>query len=162
MKGHLETQLVATAAVLFGVVFGILFLACEQREDEPDARTDTPASAKAKPDAGADAPAGANALPDSPPAPSASKATGDPRGSFTHTRNSVNRLGKQLEGFRGKATGDLGVALGELEAKQAQLMAELEAIGGENEKWDAARKKLKREVHDLRKRVHEFAGRVNG
>ncbi len=147
MKERRETLVVATTAVLFGVVFGILFLACEQREDKPDARADTPASAKAKPD--------------SPPAPSASKVAGDPRGSFNDTRSGVKSLGEQLEGFRGRTTGDLGVALGELEAKQAQLMAELERIGGQNEKWDAARAEVVGEAIDLRERVLEFSRRVN-
>ena len=147
MKGRCETLVVATAAVLFGVVFGILFLACEQREDKPDARADAPTSAKAKPD--------------SPPAPSASKAAADRRMSFNNIRSHVQELGEQIEGFRGKATGDLVAALGELEAKQAQLMVELEAIGWENEKWDAARAEFIPKAHDLRGQVGEFASRVN-
>jgi hypothetical protein len=148
MKGRRETLVVATAAVLFGVVFGILFLACEQREDKPDARADAPASAKAKPD--------------SPPAPSASKTAGRRRARFNDIRKHVQNLGEQIEGFRGKATGDLVAGLAELEAKQAQLMAELEAIGGENEeKWDAARAELVGEAHELRGQVQEFRKRVN-
>jgi len=148
MKGRSETLVMATAAVLFGVAFGILFLACEQREDEPDARADAPASAKAKPD--------------SPPAPSASRVAGDGYVSFNDIRSRVRELGVQIEGYRGKATGDLEVAFGELEAKQAQLMAELEAIGGENEKWDAARAEAVREAAlDLRSQVRSFAAKVN-
>ena len=142
MRGRRETRGVATAAILFGVVFGILFLACEQREEKPDARTDAPASAKAKSD--------------SPPAPSASKAAARPRMSFNNIRSHVQELGEQIVGFRGKATEDLEVALGELEAKQAQLMTELLRIGGENEKWDAASKELVPRAHDLRGRVQEF------
>ncbi len=146
MKGRRETLVLATAAVLFGVVFGILFLACEQREDEPDARADAPASAKAKPD--------------SPPAPSASEFPDYV--SFNDIRSKVESMGMQIERYRGEVTGDLEVALGELEAKYAQLMVELETIGGENEKWDAARAELVREAIDLRRRVREFKGRVNG
>ena len=148
MKGRRETLVVTTAAVLFVVVFGILFLACEQREDKPDARTGAPASAKAKPD--------------SPPAPSASKVTADGYASFNDIRSRVRELGVQIEGYRGEATGDLGVVLEELAAEQAQLMDELERIGGENEKWDAARAEVAREAAlDLRSRVRKFAGRVN-
>jgi hypothetical protein len=147
MKGRRKTLVVATAAVLFSVVFGILFLACEQREDKPDARAKAPASAKAKPD--------------SPPAPSASKVAGDRRMSFDEVRKHVQESGERIEDFRGKATGDLGVALGELEAKQAQLMAELERIGGENEKWDAARAEVVREAAlDLRGQVRSFAAKA--
>lgn len=147
MKGRRETLMVATAAVLFGVVFGILFLACEQREDKPDARADAPTSAKAKPD--------------SPPAPSASKVAGDRRMSFNEVRKHVQESGEQIENFRRKATGDLGGALGELEAKQVQLMTELLRIGAENEKWDAARTQLTREAHALQGRLRKFARRVN-
>jgi hypothetical protein len=98
MKGRRETLVVATAAVLFGVVFGILFLACGQREDEPDARADAPASAKAKPD--------------SPPAPSASKAAVGYRISFNDIHSHVQDLGEQIEGFQEKATGNLGATFG--------------------------------------------------
>jgi hypothetical protein len=146
MKRHRETLVVTTAAVLFGVMFGILFLACEQREDKPDARANAPA-AKAKPD--------------SPPAPSASKVAARRGMSFDNARTHVQDLGEQIEAFRGKATGDLAVAFGEIEAEQAQLMADLEAIGGENEKWDAARAELVGRAHILRGRVQEFKGRVN-
>jgi len=161
MKGHRERLVVATAAVLFGVVFGILFLACEQREDEPDARAGAPASAEAKPDAGADAPASAKVTPDSPPAPSAPKAVAEGKHSFNDIHSGAQRLGKRIEGFREMATGDLEAVFRELEAEQAQLMAELEAIGGENEKWDAARAELVAKAFVLRGQVRQFAGRVN-
>lgn len=147
MKGRRETLVVATAAVLFGVVFGILFLACEQREDKPDARAGAPASAKAKPD--------------SPPAPSASKVAGDGYVSFNDIRSRVRELGVQIERRRGEVTGDLAVVLEELAAKQAKLMAELERIGGENEKWDAARAEAAREAAlDLRGQVRSFSARA--
>jgi len=148
MKERRETLLVTTAAILFGVVFGILVLACGQSEDEPDARADAPTSANAKPD--------------SPPAPSGSKAaTAGHRISFNDLHTHVYDLGEQIKGLQGKATGDLGVALGELEAEQAQLMLELETIGGENDKWDAERTEVIRKAYDLRGRVQEFRRRVN-
>jgi hypothetical protein len=135
MKGHRETLVVATAAVLFGVVFGILFLACGQREDEPDAKADAPASAKVE-------------------APRH-------RMNFDAILAQAQNLGKRIERSGEKATGDLVVTLGELEAEQAQLMAKLETIGGQNEKWDAARTELIGNTQRLRKRVKEFEGRVN-
>jgi hypothetical protein len=144
---------VATAAVLFGVVFGILFLACEQREDEPDARANAPASAEA--------PASAKAKPDSPPAPAASQVAADNKRRFNDERKFVQDLGLKIEALRGKATGDLEVAFGELEAEQAQLMAELDAIGGDNEKWDAASTELHRKAWGLRSRVRDFGTSVN-
>ncbi len=154
MKGRRETLVVATAAVLFGVVFGILFLACEQREDEPDARADAPASAKAKPD--------------SPRAPSGSKVAAGRGLNFKQTREHVQDSGKAIEmlreqiieGFGGKVAKDLKAALGELEAEQAQLMAKLETIGGENEKWDAGREELRREAHALMGGLREFSKRL--
>jgi hypothetical protein len=146
MKGRRETLVVATAAILFGVVFGILFLACEQREAEPDARAEAPASAEAKPD--------------SPPAPSASKVAVDTYASFNDIHSRVRELGVQIEGLRGKATGDLEVALEELVAKQAQLMDKLERIGGENDEWDAVRAELRKAALDLRSQLRRLAGRV--
>ena len=145
MKGRRETLVAATAAVLFGVVFGILFLACEQREDEPDARAEAPA---------------AKVEPDSPPAPSASKVAADHYATFNDIRSRVRELGVGIEGFRGKVTGDLEVALEELVAKQAQLMDELERIGGENEEWDAVRAEVRKAALDLRSQLRKFAGRV--
>ena len=155
MKGRRETLVMATAALLFGVVFGILFLACGQGEDEPGTRANAPASAKAKPD--------------SPRAPSASKVAADGRLNFDETRKHVQASGKAIErlraqiieGFGGRVAEDLQAGLGELEAEQAQLMAKLETIGGQNEKWDAARAKLIANTHQLRKQVKEFEGRVN-
>ena len=146
MKGRRETLVVATATVLFGVVFGILFLACEQREVEPDARAGAPA---------------AKVEPDSPPAPSASKVAVDTYASFNDIHSRVQELGVQIEGYRGRATGDLGVALEELVAKQAQLMDELEAIGGENEEWDAVRAEVRKAALDLRSQLRKFARRVS-
>ncbi|MBW2691640.1 MAG: hypothetical protein JRE57_03265 [Deltaproteobacteria bacterium] len=148
MKGRREKWGVVTAAALFGVVFGILNLACEQREEQPEVRTDAPASAKAKPD--------------TPPAPAAPKVTEarKTRG-FDDFHSHVQDLGNQLEGMRAEASGDLGVALGELAAEQAQLMAELDAIGGENEKWDAARADMVSQITDLREQVREFREKVN-
>ena len=148
MKRRREKWGVVTAAALFGVVFGILNLACEQREEQPEVRTDAPASAKAKPD--------------TPPAPAAPKAVAArvTRG-FDDYHSHVQDLGNRLEGLRAEASGDLGVALGELEAEQAQLMAELDAIGGDNEKWDAARAELVQQIIDLRKQVRELTEKVN-
>jgi hypothetical protein len=155
MKGRRETLVVATAAVLFGVVFGILFLACGQREDEPDTRANAPASAKAKPD--------------SPRAPSGSKVAADRGLNFNETHKHVQESGKNIEysreqiieGFGGKVAEDLEAALGELEAEQAQLMAKLETIGGENEKWDAAREELNREAHVLKGGLRKLQKRMN-
>ena len=154
MKGRRETLVVATAAVLFGVVFGILFLACGQREDEPDTRANAPASAKAKPD--------------SPRAPSGSKVAADGGLNFNETRKHVQDSGKEIEhfreriieGFGGKVAKDLKAALGELEAEQAQLMAKLETIGGENEKWAAARAELRPEAHALKGGLRRFSKRL--
>jgi hypothetical protein len=149
MKGRREKLVAVTTAALFGVVFGILILACGQREDQPEVRTDAPAAAKAKPD--------------TPPAPAAPKAAEvrKTRG-FDDFHSHVQDLGNQLEGLRAEASGDLAVVLGELEAEQAQLMAELDAIGGENEKWDAARAELVPKIMDLRKQIREFKEKVNG
>jgi hypothetical protein len=148
MKGRREKWVVVTAAALFGVVFGILNLACGQHEDQPEVRTDAPASAKAKPD--------------TPPAPAAPKAAEvrKTRG-FDDFHSHVQDLGNQLEGLRAEASGDLAVVLGELEAEQAQLMADLDAIGGDNEKWDAARAELVQEIIELRERIQEFKEKVN-
>jgi HPt (histidine-containing phosphotransfer) domain-containing protein len=141
MKGRRETLVVATAAVLFGVVFGILFLACGQSEDEPS----------------------------TPRAPSASKVAADRGLNFNETHKHVQGSGENIEDFRqqiiegfgGKVAEDLKAALGEFEAEQAQLMAKLEAIGGENEKWDAAREELNREAHVLKGGLRKFQKRVN-
>jgi hypothetical protein len=149
MKGCREKWVAVTTAALFGVVFGILILACGQREDQPEVRTDAPATAKAKPD--------------TPPAPAAPKVAEARKGrGFDDFHSHVQELGMQLEGLRAKATGELGVALKELEAEQAQLMAELDAIGGENEKWDAARAELVSKIMDLREQIREFREKVNG
>jgi len=149
MKGRREKRVAATSAALFGVVFGILILACEQREEQPEVRTDAPASANAKPDR--------------PPAPAAPKVAEarETRG-FDDFHSHVQDLGGQLEGLRAKATGELEVALGELEAEQARLMAELDAIGGQNEKWDAARPELVPKINDLREQIRELREKVNG
>ncbi len=154
MKGRRETLVVATAAVLFGVLFGILFLACGQREDEPGTRVNAPASAKAKPD--------------SPQAPSGSKTAAGRGLNFNETRKHVQDSGKYIErlreqiidGFGGKVAEDLKAALGELEAEEAQLMAKLETIGGENEKWDAARAELNGEAHALMGGLRKFSKRM--
>jgi hypothetical protein len=81
--------------------------------------------------------------------------------SFNEVRKHVQESGENIEGYRGKVTGDLEVALGELEAKQAQLMAELETIGGENAKWYAARTELTREAHGLRGGLRKISRRVH-
>jgi hypothetical protein len=135
MKGRRETLVVATAAVLFGVVFSILFLACGQREDEPGARADAPASAKVE-----------------APRPGAN---------FDDIMTQVQNLGRRIQRAGGKATGDLGVTLEKLEAEQARLKAELETIGGQNAKWDAARTELIGNTHRLRERVKKFEASVN-
>jgi hypothetical protein len=148
MKGRREKWVVVTAAALFGVVFGIFILACGQHEDQPEARTEAPASAKARSD--------------TPPAPAAPKAaaTRGTRG-FNDFHSHLEDLGNQLEGLRAEATGELGVTLANLEVEQAKLMAELDAIGGENEKWDAARAELVPKINNLRERIREFKGKVN-
>jgi chromosome segregation ATPase len=146
MKGcRREKWVVVTAATLFGVALGILNLACEE---QPEVRTDAPASAKAKPD-----------TPSAPAAPKAAAAR-ETRG-FDNYHSHVQDLGNRLEGLRAEASGDLGVALGELEAEQAQLMAELDAIGGDNEKWDAARAELAPQITDLREQIRELREKVN-
>lgn len=149
MKGRREKLVAATAAALFGVVFGILILACEQREDPPEAKTNVPASAKAKPD--------------TPPAPAASQVA-EARGTrgFDDFHSHVQDLGGQLEGLRAKATGELEVVWGGLKAEQAGLMAELDAIGGQNEKWDAARAELVQRIKDLREQIRELREKVEG
>ena len=136
MKGRRETLVLATAAVLFGLVFSVVFLACGQSEDKPDARAGAPASAKAK-----------------------VEAPREPR--FNDWSSHVQQLGEQIEGLRRSAPEDRGAALGELETDHAQLMAELETIGGENEKWDAVRTEFTENALDLRRRIYEFRGRVN-
>ena len=136
MKGRRKTLVVAIAAVLFGLVFSVVFLACGQSEDKPDARAGGPASAKTK-----------------------AEAPSEPK--FNDWSSHVQQLGEQIEGLRRSAPGDRGAALGDLETDHAQLMAELETIGGENEKWDAVRTEFTGKVLDLRRRIHEFRGRVN-
>ena len=90
MKGRREKWVVVTVAALFGVVFGIFVLACGQHEDQPEARTDAPASAKAKPD--------------TPPAPAASKAVAASRArGFNDFHSHLQDLGNQLEGLREEA-----------------------------------------------------------
>jgi hypothetical protein len=148
MKGRCEKWVVVTAAALFGVAFGIVNLACGQSDEQPEVRTDAPASAKAKPG--------------TPPAPAAPKVTETrkTRG-FDDFRSHVQDLGNQIESLRAEASGDLGVALGKLAAEQAQLMVELDAIGSENEKWNAARAELVQQINDLREQVREFREKVN-
>ena len=148
MKGRREKWVVVTAAVLFSVAFGILNLACEQREEQPEVRTDAPASAKAKPD--------------TPPASAAPKAAAarETRG-FDDYHSHVQDLGNRLEGLRAEASGDQKVALEKLATEQAKLMAELDAIGGENEKWDAASAELIPQIIVLRKQVRELTEKVN-
>ncbi|MBW2542963.1 MAG: hypothetical protein JRF15_12820 [Deltaproteobacteria bacterium] len=148
MKGRREKWALVAAAALFGVVFGILSLACGQSEDQPEMRTDGPASAKARPDM--------------PPAPAASKvaetATSRDFGDFhSHLRD----LGAQLEALRPKAEGELGVALANLEVEQARLMAELDAIGGDGESWDAARAKLVPQIIGLRGQIRALREKLN-
>jgi hypothetical protein len=152
MKGRRETLVMTTAAVVFGLVFGILLLACGQSEEQPDARAGASLNA--------DTPASAEAEPDLPPAPSASKVTAAGERTFDDTQKWVRDLGKRIEIYRGEATGDLEPALEELEATQAQLMAELEAIGGENEKWDAARAEFIQRVTALHRQIRQFARRA--
>ena len=148
IKGRREKWVVVTVAALFGVAFGILNLACEQREEQPEVRTDAPASAKVRPD--------------TPPAPAAPKVTETrkTRG-FDDFHSHLQDLGNQLEGLRANAKGELGLALANLEVEQSKRMAELDAIGGENENWDAARAELVRKIIDLRERIHEFKEKVN-
>jgi hypothetical protein len=148
MKGRREKWVAVTAAALFGVVFGILNLACEQREDQPEVRTDAPASAKARPD--------------TPPAPAAPKVTEtrNTRG-FDDYHSHLQDLGNRLEGLRANARGELGLDLANLEVEQSKLMAELDAIGGENEKWDAARAELVPKIVNLRERIRELRDKVN-
>jgi hypothetical protein len=145
MKGRREKWVVVTAAALFGVVFGILNLACEE---QPEVRTDAPASAKAKPD--------------TPPAPAAPKVTEARKsGGFDDFHIHVQDLGNQLEGLRENVRGELGLDLANLEVEQSKLMAELDAIGGENEKWDAARAELVPKIVNLRERIRELREKVN-
>jgi hypothetical protein len=148
MKGRREKWVAVTAAALFGVVFGILNLACEQREDQPEARTEAPASAKAKPD--------------TPPAPAAPNVAETRKsGGFDDFHIHLQDLGNQLEGLRANARGELGLDLANLEVEQSKLMAELDAIGGENEKWDAARAELVPKIVNLRERIRELRDKVN-
>jgi hypothetical protein len=148
MTERRETRLVATGAILCGVVFGIALLACGQHEDEPDVKTETPATEKAEPD--------------SPPASSSSKTERRPKVTFSDMQSHVQDLGVQLEAFRNKATGDLAAGFGEMEAKQAQLTTELEEIGGDNEKWESARKEILGEIRELRNQIRDFAAKLNG
>jgi hypothetical protein len=149
MEGSRERLMVAIAAVLFGVAFGILVLACGQPGDQPEAKTEAPTSANARTDA--------------PPPAAARKAaeTRETRG-FADFHSHVQDLGVQLEGLRAKATGESEVALEELEAEQARLMAELDAIGGQNEKWDAARAELIPKIIVLRKQIRELREKTAG
>ena len=149
MKGRRETLLAAAAAALFGVVMGILILACGQREDQPEAKTEAAASAKAEPDM--------------PSAAAASKVAeaSEARG-FSDFHSHLQDLGVQLEGLRAKATGEFEVTLEALAAEQARLMAELDAIGGQKEKWDAARAVLVPKINDLREQIRELREKVSG
>ncbi len=149
MKRRRERLALAAAALLFGVVFAILVLACGQPDEQPEAGTAAPAASNAKPDL--------------PPARAATKAaeSRESRG-FDDYHSHVQDLGMQLEGLRATASGEFEVVLKELEAEQARLMAELDAIGGQNEKWEAARAELVPKITSLRKQVRELREKLNG
>lgn len=148
MKERREKLVVVTAAALFGVAFGSFILACGQPEDQPEARTEAPASEQAKPDM--------------PPAPTAPKVAEVPRArGFDDFHDHVRDLGAQLEGLRAEAKGELGLALANLEVDQAKLLAELDAIGGDSAKWEAARAELVPQIIGLRGQVRELKEKVN-
>lgn len=148
MKGRREKLVVASAAVLFGFVFSIHILACGQHEDQPEVRTDGPATAKAGKD--------------TPPAPAAAKVAETSRTrDFDDFHSHVRDLGAQLEGLRAEAKGELGLALANLEVDQAKLLAELDAIGGDSAKWEAARAELVPQIIGLRGQVRELKEKVN-
>lgn len=149
MKRRREELAAAAAAVLLGVVFGILVLACGPSDEQPEARTETPAASNAKPDV--------------PPARAATKVaeSRESRG-FDDFHSHVQDLGMQLEGLRATASGEFEVVWKKLETEQAQLMAELDAIGGQNEKWDAARAELVPKINALREQVRALKDEVNG
>ena len=147
IKGRREKWVVVTVAALFGVAFGILNLACEQREDQPEVRTDAPASAKVRPD--------------TPPAPAAPKVTETRKTRVSTTSNShLQDLGNQLEGLRANAKGELGLALANLEVEQSNGWPSSTQSVGKRE-LDAARAELVRKIIDLRERIHEFKEKVN-